>query len=145
MMKEKSQKIKQENDDEFLKVKSIHQANPNEKKILTVTKNRMKKIRNEGLFDGKNKIHFDEDLKPIEDEEYLKMKYLQDNEKNMQMDRDFTINKEINREFDEQYEKERRKQKRRKITEQKQVAKGDLLPAKSKQGRVAQLEMSEED
>jgi hypothetical protein len=43
----------------------------------------MKKIRNEGIFDGKNKIHFDDDMNPITDEEYLRRQYLVANEANM--------------------------------------------------------------
>lgn len=46
--------------EDLLKVKQRYQPNPNQKPILSVSKNRMKKIRNEGLFDGKNKIHFDD-------------------------------------------------------------------------------------
>lgn len=44
----------------------------------------MKKIRNEGLFEGKNKIHFDDELNPIADEDYLKLQYLEANKKNIQ-------------------------------------------------------------
>ncbi len=50
-----------------MKVKNRHKSDPKQKPILTVSKNRMKKIRNEGLFDGKNKIHFDDDLNVVSD------------------------------------------------------------------------------
>ena len=66
----------------------------------------------------------------------------------MDVDRDFAENIEKNKEFDEQYEKDRRKQKRRKIADQKQIAKGEIVSEKSKmhqKGRVAQLDFSEEE
>ena len=78
----------------------------------------MKKIRNEGLFDGKNKIHFDDDLNPITDEEFLKRQYLQQNEKNIHVERDFSSKLTINKTADEEIEKRRRKEKRIKIKDQ---------------------------
>lgn len=129
-------------------MKETHKTDPQAKKILTVTKNRMKKIRNEGLFEGKNKIHFDDELNPIDDDEYLKRQYLEANEKNIEVERDFTGHIDKNKEFDEQYEKERRKQKRRKATDSLHKAKGDLLSKNSKlaqRDRGAQLGSESEE
>ena len=66
----------------------------------------------------------------------------------MGVDRDFAENMEKNKQFDEEYEKDRRKQKRRKIADQKNIAKGELVSEKSKRyqaGQVAELEVSEEE
>ena len=66
----------------------------------------------------------------------------------MDVDRDFAENMDKNKQFDEEYEKDRRKQKRRKIADQKNIAKGELVSEKSKRyqaGQVAELEVSEEE
>lgn len=61
----------------------------------------MKRIRNEGIFDGKNKIHFDDDMNPITDEEHLRRQYLIANEANMGIERDFSNKLYENKTLDE--------------------------------------------
>lgn len=87
---DKESSVEDEKEENLFKVKAKHVPNPNEKPILSISKNRMKKIRNEGLFDGKNITHFDEDMNPISDEEFLKRKLLAANEKNLHYERDFS-------------------------------------------------------
>ena len=59
----------------MFKLKAIHKPDPNAKKILTVSKNQLKKVKNHGYFDGKNITHFDDDMNPISDEEFRRKNY----------------------------------------------------------------------
>lgn len=59
----------------MFKLKKFHKTDPNAKKILTVSKNQLKKVKDHGHFDGKNITHFDDDIKPISDEEFRRKKY----------------------------------------------------------------------
>jgi len=43
----------------MFKIKKTHKSDPNAKKILTVSKNQLKKVKDHGYFDGKNITHFD--------------------------------------------------------------------------------------
>lgn len=57
----------EEEQEELLKIKTVHRPDPNAKKILTVSKNQLKKVKDHGYFDGKNITHFDDDMNPIPD------------------------------------------------------------------------------
>ena len=59
----------------MFKIKAVHKPDPNMKKILTVSKNQLKKVKNHGHFDGKNITHFDDEMNPIPDEEFRRKKY----------------------------------------------------------------------
>lgn len=50
-----------------------------EKAPLTSSKRQLKKIKNEGHFDGRNKIYFGEDGSVIEDAEYRRQLHLKSN------------------------------------------------------------------
>jgi hypothetical protein len=92
----------------------------------------MKKIRSEGLFEGKNKIHFDEEMNPITDEEHLRRQYLNSNKQNAQISRNFETKINQNRALDEEAEKRRRRVKRTKNKDQIKMIKGEILPQKSR-------------
>mgnify|MGYP003555223745 CR=1 FL=1 len=46
---------------------------------MTSSKRQLKKIKNEGHFDGKNKVYFDDDGNVIEDGEYRRRMHLKSN------------------------------------------------------------------
>ena len=59
----------------MFKIKAVHRPDPNAKKILSVSKNQLKKVKDHGYFDGKNITHFDDDMNPISDEEFRRKRY----------------------------------------------------------------------
>jgi hypothetical protein len=72
-----------------LKVKEKIKLNKNDKPILSVSKNQLKKIKPEGHFEGKNKIIFDDNLNKVTYDEHRVKSLLKSNEKNISLNRNF--------------------------------------------------------
>jgi hypothetical protein len=72
-----------------LKVKQKIKLDKNDKPILSVSKNQLKKIKPEGHFEGKNKIIFDENLNKVTYDEHRVKTLLKSNEKNISLNRNF--------------------------------------------------------
>ncbi len=72
-----------------MKVKEKIKLNKNDKPILSVSKNQLKKIKPEGHFEGKNKIIFDDNLNKVTYDEHRVKSLLKSNEKNISLNRNF--------------------------------------------------------
>ncbi len=72
-----------------MKVKQKIKLDKNDKPILSVSKNQLKKIKPEGHFEGKNKIIFDENLNKVTYDEHRVKTLLKSNEKNISLNRNF--------------------------------------------------------
>jgi hypothetical protein len=81
-----------------------------------VSKRQLKKIKQEGHFEGKNKTYFDDSGNALSAEEYRKKERLQANKEDVEYNPIEHIQErmEKNREEDDNLEKERRKILRRK-------------------------------
>lgn len=90
---------------DFFKVKRTIVGDGSIKKLPPVTKNQLKKVKEEGHFGGKNKIIFDQDGNPLTYDEHMKLMYAKN--VNKEVDTIDRISKRIrdNKQQDEEAEK----------------------------------------
>jgi len=116
LMKADDNKVNNEEDDFLVPKKRGESIDPSKLKIeLKVSKNQLKKIPNEGgLFNGRNKIHFDKEGNEFTHEEWSRKKIKTENTKALSHEPvyDLIKRKELNTETDKERERDRVREKK---------------------------------